>query len=296
MMIMLGFMAHSMRRKAYAKLTLYLHAEKRLDKLLHFRNVIVPIDLFDMVYLDVNETMHIETDKKYLPNDKRNTVYKTISLMKKKYDIKDNFKVRIIKNIPAQSGMGGGSADAACVINMMNEMYDLNMSREAMISVGREIDEDTPFCLFNEPSLVEGIGDILTPIEMDVELYYVLIKPGFGISTKSFLKRFDHFAETSDGVDETIEALKTNDVEKLYSLVHNDFQKPVSKKNTKLKRVSRQLKELGLEGVCMSGSGTSIYGLTQDITLAQSIYKKLVFDYPFVKYGKIQTNLKKEDY
>lgn len=285
-----------MRRKAYAKLTLYLHAEARIDKLLHFRNVIVPIDLFDMVYLEKNDTMHIETDKKYLPNDKRNTVYKAISIMKTRYNIKDNFKVRIVKNIPAQSGMGGGSADAACIINMMDEMYHLNLSREQLIDVARDIDEDTPFCLFNTPSLVEGIGDILTPITMDFDLYYVLIKPGFGISTKSFLKKFDHFAPTSEGVDQTIEALAHADTERLYDLVHNDFQKPVSKKNSRLKRVAKQLGDLGLQGVCMSGSGTSIYGLTTDITQAQAIFEKIVFEYPFVKYGKVKHDFKKEDY
>lgn len=285
-----------MRRKAYAKLTLYLHAEKRVDNLLHFRNVIVPIDLFDMVYLDKSETMHIETDKKYLPNDKRNTVYKAISIMKERYSIKDNFKVRIIKNIPAQSGLGGGSADAACVINMLNEMYELKLSREELIDVAREIDEDTPFCLFNEPALVEGIGDVLTPIEMDFDLYYLLIKPGFGTSTKSFLKRFDRFEETSEGVEKTIEALASANEKDLYDLVHNDFQKPVTKKNSKLRKVSKQLNELGLEGICMSGSGTSIYGLTRDITLAQEAFQKIVFQYPFVKYGRIKHKLKKEDY
>lgn len=285
-----------MYRKAYAKLTLYLHAEKRIDKLLHFRNVIVPIDLFDMIYLDKHDTMHIETDKKYLPNDKRNTVYKAITIMKEKYGIADNFKVRIIKNIPAQSGLGGGSADAATIINMLNEMYDLKLTRTELISIGRQIDEDTPFCLFNEPSLVEGIGDVLTPIEMDTQLYYVLIKPGFGTSTKSFLKRYDTFSETSDGVDEMVRAIESGNVDDIYSLVHNDFQKPVSKKNSRLKKVVRQLKDLGLNGICMSGSGTSIYGLTEDIEVAQRAFEKIVFEYPFVKYGRIKHKLNEEDY
>ncbi|HZJ87425.1 MAG TPA: 4-(cytidine 5'-diphospho)-2-C-methyl-D-erythritol kinase, partial [Erysipelothrix sp.] len=98
-----------MRRKAYAKITLSLYAYRDGDTL-KFKNVIVPIDLFDVVYLEKNETMEISTNKSFLPNDKRNTVYLALDILKKKYNIQDNFKVKIVKNIPAQSGLGGGSS------------------------------------------------------------------------------------------------------------------------------------------------------------------------------------------
>ena len=276
-----------MRRKAHAKLTLYLHVKDRLDGLLHFKNVIVPIDLFDMVYLEVNDVMHIETDKKYLPNDKRNTVYKAITLLKSQYNIQDNFKVRIVKNIPAQSGLGGGSADAACVINMINDLYKLNLSRQELIDVARQIDEDTPYCLFDEPTLVEGYGEILTPLQFNTALYYVLIKPGFGVSTKSFLKRFDRFSDTEEAIDQLISAMEEGNHEEIFKLTHNDFQKTVMKKNSSLKKVIKQLDSLGLEGICMSGSGTSIYGLTQDVNVAIKAFEKTWHKYPFVKYGKL---------
>lgn len=93
-----------------------------------------------------------------------------------------------------------------------------------------------------------------------------------------------------------IQAIKEKNVEDIYKLAHNDFQRPVSKKNSKLKKVAKRLESLGLKGVCMSGSGTSIYGLTTDIELAQKIYSEIVFDYQFVKYGRIKHNLTKEDY
>ncbi len=99
-----------MHRRAYAKVTLCLHVEKRVNEDLYFKNITVPIDLFDMVYLDKSEVLTIESNKLYIPNDNRNTVYKAIQLMKQRYDISDNFRVKIVKNIPAQSGLGGGSA------------------------------------------------------------------------------------------------------------------------------------------------------------------------------------------
>lgn len=276
-----------MRRKAYAKITLYLEVKDRIDGLLQFRNIIVPIDVFDMVYLDVHETMHIETNKSYLPNDRRNTVYKAIELMKEKYNIKDNFKVSIVKNIPAQSGLGGGSADAACVINMLNEKYQLNMSREDLIDIASQIDEDTAFCLFNQPALVEGYGEIVTPIPFNAEFYYVIVKPGYGVSTKSFLKKYSDFIDQDVSRKKLEKAMAAGNPEEIMPLTHNDFQITVTKKRKDLNKVVNQLKSLGLEGVCMSGSGTSIYGFTTDKEKAIKIYEKLVFKYPFLKYGKI---------
>lgn len=276
-----------MRRKAYAKITLYLEVKDRIDGLLQFRNIIVPIDVFDMVYLDVHETMHIETNKSYLPNDRRNTVYKAIELMKEKYNIKDNFKVSIVKNIPAQSGLGGGSADAACVINMLNEKYQLNMSRQDLIDIASQIDEDTAFCLFNQPALVEGYGEIVTPIPFNAEFYYVIVKPGYGVSTKSFLKKYSDFIDQDVSRKKLEKGMAAGNPEEIMPLTHNDFQITVTKKRKDLNKVVNQLKSLGLEGVCMSGSGTSIYGFTTDKEKAIKIYEKLVFKYPFLKYGKI---------
>ena len=276
-----------MRRKAYAKITLYLEVKDRIDGLLQFRNIIVPIDVFDMVYLDVHETMHIETNKSYLPNDRRNTVYKAIELMKEKYNIKDNFKVSIVKNIPAQSGLGGGSADVACVINMLNEKYQLNMSRQDLIDIASQIDEDTAFCLFNQPALVEGYGEIVTPIPFNAEFYYVIVKPGYGVSTKSFLKKYSDFIDQDVSRKKLEKAMAAGNPEEIMPLTHNDFQITVTKKRKDLNKVVNQLKSLGLEGVCMSGSGTSIYGFTTDKEKAIKIYEKLVFKYPFLKYGKI---------
>lgn len=276
-----------MRKKSYAKVSLSLYAYWDGD-VLKFRNVLVPIDLFDMVYFDKNDTMEMSTNKNYLPNDKRNTVYKAIDLMKKTYSIEDNFKVHIVKNIPAQSGMGGGSSNAATVINMMNEMYELNMSLEAKIAIAKQIDEDTPYCILNEPAIVSGIGEEITPFEFNLPLYYLLIKPKFGISTKRFLNRFDDTDETyADISDRMAKALSSNDYNNVIQHRYNGFEKTVKQHYGPLQEVIDRLDALGLDGVGMTGSGSCVFGLTQDKDLVMSLYEQVVFDYPFAKYGII---------
>ena len=276
-----------MRKKAYGKISLYLQVLDRKNGNLQFRNILFPLDLFDMVYLEKSEVLEIETDKHFLPNDRRNTVFRAVELMKEKYKIKDNFKIKIVKNIPAQSGLGGGSADAAAVICMINEVYQLNLSDDDLIDVASEIDEDTPFCLFNKPAIVSEAGSGIEFINTEMEMYYVLIKPKYGTSTKRFMKKFNHFNDDDYKFNECLSAIESNDFEGLIKNTHNDFQKTVEMKNKSLNKAIRQLNDLGLKGVCMSGSGTGVYGLTQDVELARKIHKKLAFKYPFVKYGKI---------
>lgn len=276
-----------MRRKSYAKVTLSLFAY-RDDKTLKFKNVIVPIDLFDMIYLEKADEMAISTNKSFLPNDKRNTVYLAIDILKKKYNISDNFKVRIIKNIPPQSGLGGGSANAATIINMIDEMYDLNMSLEEKMNIAKLIDEDTPYCIENKPSLVEGIGEIITPIEMSTPLYYLLVKPRFGISTKRFMRKFKgDDAKNEIHIDNMIEACENGDFNGIVSNRYNSFEREVSRNFEPFEAVVMHLESMGLEGVGMTGSGSCIFGVSENREKVMKLYEKLAFKYPFVKYGII---------
>lgn len=278
-----------MRRKAFAKATLFLAAEKLENGELIYDNVTVPLDLFDMIDIERSDKTMVLSNHSFLPNTKGNTVYRAIELMKERYQISDHFKVTIMKNIPAQSGLGGGSADAACVINLLNEEYELGLSREALIDIAKDIDEDTAFCLFNEAALVQGKGDIITPIAMNMEPYYVLIKPHFGNSTKSFLKRYEKAEErTKQSLDCRI-ALEEGSLESLCKATHNDFEKVLAKKQRKLKNVHRDLEAMGLKGVVMSGSGTSMIGFCEDLDTALRIHEKCFYLYPFVKYGRLRS-------
>ena len=286
-MIILEYMERYMRRKSYAKVTLSLFAY-RDDKTLKFKNVIVPIDLFDMVYLDKSETMELSTDKNFLPIDRRNTVYRAIEYMKEAYNITDNFKVRIVKNIPPQSGLGGGSTNAATVINMLNDMYDLKMTRDEKLSIAERIDEDTPYCIENIPSLVEGIGEKITPIELNCTLYYLLIKPSFGVSTKRFMRKFEGDEPKNEiYTKKQIEACLKGDYSKILDNRYNSFEKSVMEHFEPMKEVIERLESLGLDGVGMTGSGSCIFGLSQDKEKVIELFEKVVFKYPFVKYGII---------
>lgn len=276
-----------MREKSYAKITLSLYAYKE-DEVLKFKNVLVPIDLFDMVYMTKNNRMEITSNKRFLPNDKRNTVYFALELLKEKYGIEDNFKVHIVKNIPAQSGMGGGSSNAATIINMVNELYGLEMTLEDKMSIASQIDEDTPFFVESKPATVEGIGEIIHPITLTHDLYYVAVKPGFGVSTKMFLEKFDDIDPAhAHSMEAMKKACETGSYEDIIQNRFNSFQDTVLEQYKAMGSVMEELEALGLDGVTMTGSGSCIVGLSQNKSCVMEIFERISLKYPFVKYGRV---------
>ena len=115
-----------------------------------------------------------------------------------------------------------------------------------------------------------------------------MIKPGYGISTKSFLKKYDDADLNYEAsMDKMREACITGDYRALIDSRYNSFENLVIKQYGALEKVITRLEAMGLEGVGMTGSGTCVYGLSQSKEEVVKIFEELVFDYPFVKYGRI---------
>ena len=114
-----------------------------------------------------------------------NLIIRCYEQMKAKYPQIGAVEVRFRKNIPFGAGLGGGSSDAAHMAKALNELFDLGLSKEQMAQEVRSLGADCPFFIYNTPCFAEGIGDILTPIALDLKgVRIVLIKPEEGVSTK----------------------------------------------------------------------------------------------------------------
>ena len=153
--------------KAQAKLNLAIDLiGKRNDGYHDIDMISIPLELHDCLEIDEisfgNETF-ITADDVSLVCDKSNTVHKAFNIMKERYDIKKPYRIQIYKNIPTQAGLAGGSADAACLINGLNYSKKLNVSKEELAKIGLEIGADVPYCIYNVPARVQGIGDKIIP-------------------------------------------------------------------------------------------------------------------------------------
>lgn len=279
-----------MKRKAYGKLNLGLNVlRKREDGYHDLRMIMVPVDLFDTVEIVESNQLTIQSNKYYLPNDDKNTVYKAVKVMHQRYDTPTNFQIKLVKNIPTQAGMAGGSADAACVINMLNDMYSLNLTQDELIEVGLKIGADVPFCLFNKPALVTGIGEKLEFLNIDTNFHLFLVKPSFGVSTKKLFENLEIKEASVLEFEELLDGLQTGNYDKIQRNIINDLQPQAINEHPEIQKIINELVQFGFDNACMTGAGSVVFGITQDENLTRKAVEQFYLKYPLVKKSRIVT-------
>lgn len=279
-----------MKRKAYGKINLGLNViRKRKDGYHDLRMIMVPVDLFDTVELVESNQLTIQSDKYYLPNDDKNTVYKAVQVMHEMYQTPTNFQIKLVKNIPTQAGMAGGSADAACIINMINDMYSLELTQEQLIEIGLKIGADVPFCLFNKPALVTGIGEKLEFIEIDTNFHLFLVKPKFGVSTKKLFTNLEIKEVSEKEFEDLLDGLQTGNYDKVQKNLINDLQPQAIQEHPEIQKIINDLINFGFDNACMTGAGSVVFGITQDENLTRRAVEKFFLKYPLVKKSRIVT-------
>ena len=150
-----------MKVKAHAKINLGLNVvRKREDGYHELEMVMMPIALHDLIYVTVIETgIEITSNSAIMPTDERNIMYKAAKLMMDTYNIEQGIKIHIYKHIPIQAGLAGGSSDGAAVMRAINELFHLNKTNDELALLGKQIGADVPFCIYEQPAFVSGIGE-----------------------------------------------------------------------------------------------------------------------------------------
>lgn len=194
-----------------------------------------------------------------LPTD--NLIYKVYARMRNRYPQIGNVTISFKKNIPFGAGLGGGSSDAAHMAMALNEIFALGLTQEQLAQEVRPLGADCPFFIYNTPCYAEGIGDKLTPIDLDLSgLRLIMIKPECGVSTKEAYGGIvpkgtcEHFAPF-------INPLEPLEPFKHLPLLTNDFEETVCKVHPELATIKKRLQDAGALYAAMSGSGSTIFGL-----------------------------------
>ena len=172
-----------------------------------------------------------------------NLIVKCYRQMKAKYPQIGNVSIRFQKNIPFGAGLGGGSSDAAHMAIALNELFQLGLTKEQLVNEVRPLGADCPFFIYNTPCYAEGIGDILTPIDLNLKgTRIVLIKPEEGVSTK-----------------EAYSGIKPNP--NPFDRKTNDFEATVFPHHPIIEDIKKRLLDAGAYYASMSGSGSTVFGL-----------------------------------
>ena len=177
-----------------------------------------------------------------------NLIIRCYEQMKAKYPQIGAVSIRFKKNIPFGAGLGGGSSDAAHMAIALNELFDLGLSKVQLAQEVRSLGADCPFFIYNVPCYAEGIGDVLTPIDLDLKGTRILmIKPEEGVSTR----------EAYSGIRITGYGLRvTGD----FSQYINDFEATVFPKHPVIAHIKKRLLDAGAYYASMSGSGSTVFG------------------------------------
>lgn len=195
-----------------------------------------------------------------------NLIVKCYRLMKAKYPKVGNVAVRFKKNIPFGAGLGGGSSDAAHMAIALNELFELGISPEQLATEVAVLGADCPFFIYNRPCFAEGIGDKLTPIELDMKgIRIVLIKPEEGVSTREAYSGITRHPEVAGQIKSVLcQAKPVCTLLGEAGLFVNDFEETVFPGHPAIAAIKKRLLDAGAFYASMSGSGSTVFGLFKD--------------------------------
>ena len=277
-----------MKERAYAKINLCLDVVRRREDGYHdLRMIMVPIDFYDVLEMTPAPETTMNLNRSYLPVNDKNTVIKAIHVMQERYGFTENFACTLQKHIPTQAGLAGGSADAAAAIRMISRMMRLDLPPQEMIETARQVGADVPFCTINRPALVEGIGEIIDPFECRTDFGILLVKPRRGVSTKAAFGALDFSSIEHPDVDGMRTALESGDYDGVVSRLGNSLEAVSLQLVEEIRDVKESLLDLGFDGVLMSGSGSTVFGLTRSPRLMKESMNLMRANGYFVRATKI---------
>lgn len=274
--------------KSNAKLNFGLNIlNKRDDNYHNIDSIFVPIDLYDDLeinYTGKNGKIIIHTYSINKISTEENIIYKVYNEFYKNLKLKKNNTekkeviVKLKKNIPIFSGLGGGSSNGAFFLKSLNKYYGNIFSIEEMINFSKNISADIPFFLYNTPSRIKGIGEIIEEIKINFKVNIILIKPNFGISTKlayENIKKIDNVKYSN--IEKVVEGLKKNDVKLVESNIENVLDQGLFTNNDIIefkKKFTLLFENIKLN---MSGSGSCFYIFDY---YNSNLIEKLKFSFP----------------
>lgn len=266
-----------MKYLAYAKINIRLNVlgkkENNYHDLYMLNAKTTLCDEIEIIKSDVNKVKYSIEKLNNLEND---LCLNVLNEMKIKYSITDNYYIYIKKNIPMGAGLGGGSSDVACIINAIDEINNLNLSLEEKISIGLKYGADVPYCLINEPAIVEGIGEKITILNQSLKQNIIIVYPNIHVSTKEVFEKVINYSNSLD-LETVKKYIYNNEYDKL---LVNDLEEPSFKLNKELKQIKDVLVKYC--PTIMSGSGSSMLMFTNDENIFFEV-KKVFPNYEIFK-------------
>ncbi len=266
--------------EANAKLNLGLNILERLPNGYHSLDmVMVPISLADRLeveFLDKPGELIITCDKEGVPTDEGNILWKVYDIFYRKTRLKrQSIRVHLIKNIPHEAGLGGGSSDGGFFIKAINEYHNEILSYEELVEISKEVGADIPFFIKNKPSRARGIGEKLQFFENNLNESIILIKPSFGVSAGEAYSNFSKITTKKDAnIEKILTGLKENKLSSVITNIENHLEQGLMLSNNDIINFKENLDKVTDYKFFMTGSGSTYFTIV-DSCQEDKAYKVL---------------------
>lgn len=264
--------------KAPAKINLGLDVlYKRTDGYHELEMIMASVDLADRLTFECldEDKIILETNKAFLPLDKRNNVYQAAEKIKQRYGITDGVKISVQKAIPVSAGLGGGSSDCAATLRGLNRLFDLNLSMEEMIQIGVEIGTDVPFCLHGSTAHILGKGEIVQTLPSMPASWVVLVKPKISVSTRKIFQQVELEQLHHPDMSRLKQAIEQQNYVEMVASMGNSLESITIPRYPVVQQIKDRMMSYGADIALMSGSGPTVFALCQKQSRAQRIVNAL---------------------
>jgi 4-diphosphocytidyl-2-C-methyl-D-erythritol kinase len=260
-------------------ITLYAHAKINLglriigtlpDGYHAIHSLFLPIyDLFDTLTFENHATdiIFISNDELNIPME-QNLIVKSAHLMRKHFGIQKGAIIHLDKVIPSGAGLGGGSSDAAATFRGLTKLWEITTDPPTLSELGLSLGSDIPFFFHDSPAIVEGKGEIITPISCDLYAWLLFIFPGIHINTRWAYSQIQEYSDYD--MINLKSAIQNGSINLQSEQLVNDFEKPIHAIHPILNDIKRQLISSGAIVSLMSGSGSTMYGIFSEESTAHS--------------------------
>lgn len=268
---------------AYAKINLTLDVTgKREDGYHLLRMVMQSVSLCDRITLEDSDEIRVSCNQPGLSLGEDNTISRAVHAFFEEANLAGAGADFIVeKRIPWQAGLGGGSADAAAALKLLNQKFRTGFSPERLRVIGLRVGADVPFCLTGGTVLAEGVGERITSLPPLPDCFLVICKPSGGNDTARAYSQLDSVGGIgTDFTGPVLQALEAKNLSRIASQVGNAFEEAVLSEDGK--EIKRIMCGSGALGSCLSGSGSAVYGIFDNEKKASSCVSRLSSAFPQV--------------
>lgn len=267
----------SLKLKAPAKVNYRLDVlGKRTDGYHDLRMIMQRIDLCDEIEITITSRRQIRVacGMDGVPSGQGNIAWRAADALLLEAGKNVGLNIAITKNIPVAAGLGGGSTDAAAVLDGVNTLLGLGLSDEKLMEIGVKLGADVPFFIFKKTALAEGIGEKLSPVEGLPSVWLVLVNPNIHVSTAWV---YQNLALTNVKEDYKLPRFSGR-IDDICSVLSNDLETVTIQRFPVIQEIKDSLLSIGACGVLMSGSGPTVFGVFAEEATARQAAADLAKD------------------